>query len=745
LPKNVLFIIAIILIFLPNQSFSQEKGTLRGVVVDSTNGEALPYGNVLIRELQAGASTDHRGYFLIPSVPANVTYHLLISYVGYDQKELVINIAPNRVTHLDIPLAPSSVELETIEKVGSRIAEENATDIGVQRMTERELEASPSGVETDVLRSLQNMPGVRSTGDVSARYYVRGGTSNQNLVLLEGAPIYNPFHALGMFSAIDPEMLNNVEFYKGGFTAEYGGRVSSVLSLITKDGNKYNYSAKVSLSQLTMKGLFEGPLPHGSFIITGRKSYSDEILKKFLNDQNAPLDFYDFSFKLNYSDPDFAPISKFTLHGFISHDELNHNDPYLEDFRWENKVLGFKWFNAPNSPLFIELNLTYSSFEGEVMPNLSETKPKYNEVEDITLRTDFTYVFDSKDEIGIGVKLMDLQTKLLIANSSGIISDIGSNGTHLSLYGKYKFLRFDNFGIDVGSRFNVIRLAAGGGGKYNLEPRVSMTYRFFPTMALKAAIGIYQQDLTTLSDESEMISLFEPWLITPSYLDPARAVHYTVGLETDITSNWSFDIEAYYKIVDDLPTINNEKYLSSDPDLISGTGTSYGWEFLTKYRGEIVNFTGSYTLSWAYKEVNDWLYYPRYDSRHNINLALEVDFGKGWRMSTVWVYNSSLPFTQTFGYYDKLYLQELETLKEVYPFFQPYALLSDINLGRLPNYHRMDISLNKNIDLSWIKCELGISIINVYNRENLFYYTRETNERVNMLPFLLSGTIKVQI
>ena len=197
----------ILLLLLASSIFSQGIGTLRGVISDSTNGEALAFGNILIKELGTGASTDSKGYFIITSLPVNRNYTAIVSYIGYQRKSIDFMVLPGKVTHIDIQLSPSGVELAEVQKVGKRVVEKNETDIGLQRIAIRELEALPKGVETDIFRSLQYMPGVQTTGDVSAKFYVRGGASNQNLILLDNVPIYNPFHALGLFSVIDPEMI----------------------------------------------------------------------------------------------------------------------------------------------------------------------------------------------------------------------------------------------------------------------------------------------------------------------------------------------------------------------------------------------------------------------------------------------------------------------------------------------------------------------------------------------------------
>lgn len=748
LSRHLLFLLLIFFLLCAASSrstlFAQSTGNLRGLITDSTSGEALTYASVVIKELSAGSYSDSKGYFLMTSVPAGRNLTLIVSYMGYYPRKINFKLEKGKMTHLDIKLVPSSVMLPMVEKVEKRIAEENATDISLQRLTIRDLEMMPKGVETDIFRSLQYLPGVRSTGDVSARYYIRGGASNQNMVMMNGAVIYNPFHAFGLFSIIDPEMVNNVEFYKGGFTAEYGGRVSSVMNIFTKDGNKNSYSTKLGVSYLSAKALVEGPIPNGSFIVTGRKSYSSEIYKKFLNDKSIPLDFFDLSFKANYSNPEFVEGSKITFQGLLSDDRLLNGDPSKADLKWTNSIFGFKWFQLSDSPLFFELGLSMSRFYGEVIPNYSTAKPKRNEVQDVNMRMDCSYIYDSKDELGVGLNIMNLNTKLFLESMSGAITDVGSYGTNFSVYAKYKFLRFNNLGIDLGTRINLTGLSANGGKFFN-EPRLSFTYRFLPQIAIKGACGIFQQEITTLSDESEVISLFEPWLIIPEYLSPTNSRHFILGLETNFTEELSLETEAYYKDIKNFPAINDKKVFESDNDLVSGSGEAYGFEVLLKYKFLDFFFMSSYSMGWTYKTVEGWLYYPKYDSRHSVNLTLEYNFGDDWQASAIWVYNSGLPFTKITGFYDKLeagdYFNQLNLLTP----YQPFLLLGDKNIGRLPDYHRLDLSVSKKFRIAFANFSLDVSAINVYNRKNIFYFERNTGKRVNMLPFLPTATLKLEI
>jgi len=736
LPILILFLFAF-------SAYAQSSGKLRGFVVDSTNGEALAYSNVYINEAKLGASTDEKGFFIISGIPSDRNYTVTISYVGYDTKIIKTSISKNLITHINVKLNPSTLQLGTVEKIGEKVIEKNSTDIGLTRISIKELENLPKGVETDILRSLQYLPGVQSTGDISARYYVRGGASNQNMVLLNNVPLYNPFHALGIFSVVDPDMINNVEFYKGGFTAEYGGRLSSVLRMVTKDGNKNKLALKANASFLSMKTMLEGPIPFGSFVLTARKSYSNQILRKFVNNQNAPFDFYDISFKLNYSNPDFVGGSKFVVHSFLSGDKLDYNNPLKENFNWQNNLLGVQWFKVYDVPLYSEFNLSLSQFSGKVDPNLSNVLRRENELNDVSLDAIFTYLFDNKNEFVAGFNVHSIKTKFLMSNKIGLTSDYNNRGASLALFTKYKLLSISDLGVDIGSRFNFISLTDKDGLKF--EPRISVSYLFLPNLTFKASWGIYQQELSTLSSESEIISLFEPWIIIPEYLKPSNSVQYSTGINYYPISEWNIQIEGYLKKMSNLPILNPDKQRNSDPDFVSGEGESFGWEILNRFTIYPVSVTASYALSWAYLTVNDWTYYPKYDSRHNANIIIDVNLGAGWSTALTWIFNSGLPFTPFVGFYDKLFFDDFHQNNYIINSYSAYAILGDRNIKRMPTYHRMDFTLSKTFNLSFMKLGVDFSILNLYNRKNIFYYNFKTGERVNMLPFLPTVSLKAEL
>jgi len=720
---------------------AQEKGTVRGVVKDSLSLESLPFGNVFIKELNVGTSTNNRGYFVIPSVPANRNLTVVVSYVGYKKKELRVLVNADTITDLEILLPSLKIQFETIEKI-ERIIKENVPDVGKIIITPKEIENIPKGVETDLLRSLASLPGVQSTGDVSAKFNVRGGETNQNLILLDGMPVYYPFHAIGLFSIIDPDVINNVEFFKGGFSANYGRAISSIIKIDTKDGDKNNLRAKLSASLLSAKGLIEGPIPSGSFFVSARKSLSNNILKKFVNENDLPIDFYDASLKINFADPDFFAGSKFSLHGLMSEDNLKYSDLIKPDYRWRNNIWGFRIFTLGEVPFFLDFGISVSQFKNEIMPKQSGIKPKSNEVNDFTISTDFLYVLDSKDEVSLGVDVKSFTTKLFLLNRLDFQIDAGADGLGSNAYLNYKFLRFSDIGIDIGARINLKDLAAKGD---LIEPRINVTYLLFPELTLKSAFGVYQQDISTIVDEREVLSLFDPVFIIPDYMHKSKALHYMAGISSKLSNYFSINLESYYKKIVSAPTLNENKTQFNQPDFLQSSGESYGGEIQAKYKTNQIDLSLSYTLSRAFKEVEGVKYHPRYDSRHNLNFSFTLNFFDDWQFSANWIYHSGRPYTQQLGYYDKLLLNDFLYDYKIYESLFPIRYFGDKNTARLPDYHRLDLILAKKINLGFMKLNFDISAINVYNRKNIFYFEQSTGKIVNMLPFLLTATVKAEL
>lgn len=717
------------------------KGSIRGLVTDSASGEAVIYANVVIKGTTLGGPTNNKGYYFIPSVPEG-RYIMIVSHLNYATKEITVDIKPGKINEVDVKLFPREVELEDISVVGEKIVRPNETDLGLEKISLREIDMLPSGFESDIFRVLQATSGVSSTGDVTSQYYVRGGGGDQNLVLLNGTTVYNPFHALGVFSVIDPEMISGMEFYKGGFSPDYGGRLSSILNIITKDGNKNTYHGSANAGLISGKLSVEGPIPNGSFIATGRKSYFTKVLKKYLK-KEAPFNFYDASFKVNYSDPDFDKGGKYVLYAFISRDEVLNDSPFLEDFTVSNNIVGLNWHKVWASPLFSVFNISYSDYNAAVLPNLSKTRPKENSISDFTADFNFTYMYDNKDELVFGLQNKHMRTRLKMKNLRDVNLDYTQEGWDINAYGNYKFYRFDKFGLELGMRAKFIALSENR--PFIFEPRIGMNYRPNALYSFKFSFGRYSQEIAALNNDNELISVFQPWMMTPERIKSPESTQISAGIAAYFTENLTVEFETYYKKITNLYDINEKKYSSVFSDFINVDGESYGFELLSKYQGADMFFKISYSLSWAYKIANELKYIPRYDIRHIGNFLLGLNLGSDWMASITWGIKSGMPFTPIAGYYDRIPINNVWGLNYLFETYEATIDWGERNTRRLPFYHRMDLSLSKKFRAGFADFTVGASILNVYDRKNIYYFNKDTGERIYMLPFLPSLYIQAEI
>lgn len=719
-----------------------QTGVVRGFIVDSTNGESVAYANIYIKGTETGAPSDARGYFIIPNAPAG-EHTVAISCVGYRTREIAVEIERGEIAHLEVALAPTSFEMEEVSVVGERSARKNETDAGVQAITQQEINMTPVGVEADLFRTLKVSPGVTTTGDVTGRYYVRGGAGDQNLVLLNGVTLYNPFHALGIFSVVDPEMVSVMEFHKGGFAPEYGGRLSSVLDIITRDGNKNELQAAAHASMLSGKLAVEGPIPGGSFLLTGRKSYYGETLDYFLNEDQAPFDFYDASFKVNYANPDLLENAKFVAHGFFSGDNLTEPSPFEPNYSFSNNLFGVTWRQVWDAPLFSFVSFSGSSFRAEVDKKLSDARPRKNSLDEYNLDLHFTYMYESTDELRFGLQNKMVSGDLEVQNLYGVRANYIQDATSSSGYANYRFFRWETVGFDIGVRFNFSTMT-----KYRpfiFEPRFKLTWLPTPMIALKAGAGRYSQEMVSLVDEEELVSIFEPWIVVPDRNSSAESTQFLLGFEVYPIAEASIEVEGYHKTLTNLIEENDDKTLPQDRDFINVEGEAYGVDALIRYRVSRLYAKLGYSLGWAFKKPEGGAEYPpRYDIRHSLNAVGELDLGGGVTLNAMWSFKTGMPFTPILGYYDRPPVEN-PYRRFMLEEFVAATLRGEINSKRLPVYHRLDVGFRKRFTIWSADVTLGINALNVYNRNNIFYFDKDTGERIDMLPFLPSASLRVAI
>ena len=718
-----------------------DHARIRGTVTDSSNGQPIPYANVMLRGTSLGCSANSSGFYHISSIPPG-TYVMVISQVGYRTTELTVTVSENQIAQIDVQLSATIIEREEMLVVGERPVRPNEANLGLQKISTKEIAMVPPGVEPDVFRALQSTPGVATTSDVSARYYVRGGGSDQNLVLLNGATVYSPFHTLGIFSVVDPEMVSLLEFYEGGFPPLYGGRLSSILNIVTRDGNRNRFQGTANATLLAGKLALEGPMPGGSFLVTGRKSWYASVMKHYLKNQDSPFDFYDLSWKLSYSNPTIDENSRFAIHGFLSGDQVTNDDPFQANYLVRNRIIGLNWHKIWSNPLYSVVSISYSGFDAQVFPNQSLAKPRKNRVSDFSADWDFTYLYDSRDELAFGWQNKILSTSLELENLYGNRLSVGQRGVDLSAYADYRFYRWERIGFTIGIRFKFVAISEYRPLLYEL--RGSVTYRLLPSVSIKGSFGWYSQEMTTLSDESELISVFEPWVITPGYLNSARAAHFSVGMSTDWTNVLTTELVGYFKPIANLIDVNEKKFTVNDRDFVNVDGESYGLELLTTYQPGAMYAKLGYALSWAFKIKDGVWYYPRYDIRHSLNALVGYDLGSGWQASATWTLHSGMPFTPIAGYYDRVSID---------PWTQPYdrgsvnpaTLWGTKNSARLPSYHRLDLSVTRQFIIEGTRVTCGASVINVYDRKNIFYFDRDTGKEVYMLRILPTVSLKIEL
>ncbi|MBU1100543.1 MAG: TonB-dependent receptor [Bacteroidetes bacterium] len=741
-----LFVI-LVLISLQMPAFSQTPGTLRGVITDSTSGEPLPYANVFIEDLLTGTSTDAHGHFLVSNIPGGRSYWLTVSYMGYSSKKIEFLISKNKITHVDIELSASAIEISEIEKTGILVEQQQESVMSLTKITALELDRLPHGAEKDVIRSLKYLTGVQSFGDNSAKYFVRGSSSDQTQVLFNNAVIYYPFHAMNLIGVIDNNVIRSVEFQKGGFSAEHGDRLGGLLKINTRDGNTNNFSITGEAGLLSGKLLFEGPIPHGSFYIAGRKSFSNNTLSKYMNGNDVPADFYDGSFKLHYADDDFWKNARFTLYGFTSDDKIEYEKPGLPSYKWSNSLMGIKYFQyAEELPLYAEIEFSESKAKGELLPDSTKYRYRINEIRDMTFQTNVKYIFDSTDELNIGFRIKDISTTLPVESSESFGSNLSSKGMGMCVFANWKLLRFKSIGANLGVRANLTRIAGASPKYLPLEPRMDFSYLLDDGVKLKLAWGIYYQDLITLVDDNAASSAFDPWIILPTYFDPLRAIHYIIGSELNFSSALSFNIEGYYKSISNQPFLNENRTSPVQYQILSGSSEAYGLEIEGLYQIEDLKLKTNYSLSWVFKKREGERYVPNYDSRHSLNMILDYDFGNEWIASLVWSFSSGKPYTQILASYDMLLLNSMNDIEYgLTDKFEHNKIMGEKNAHRLPAYHRLDISISKRLKFYSFDINWDVSVTNLYDRKNIFYLDYYSLETYYSLPFMITTNLRVKI
>lgn len=743
------------LVLLGAQMLQAQTGDIRGFVYDKATGEPLTGASIGIMGTKNAAATDIEGFYALAKVPIGVQT-LVAYFVGYDSLQVTVQVKGGEILNQKIYLSEKSLELKTVEVSAERDAAQTEVRTSTVQLTAKQITKLPSiGGEPDIAQYLQVLPGIVSTGDQGGQLYIRGGSLIQTKVLLDGMTVYNPFHSVGLFSIFETDVIRNVEVMTGGFPADYGGRISAVVDITTRDGNKKRHCGKIGGNTFLSKLILEGPLSKlkddskgftGSYIITAKNSYLNKtspVLYEYVDSLGLPYSFTDLYGKLNFTS---ETGSKFNLSAYSSSDKALFQQ--TSAFDWQAWGAGGKFVIVPGQTKFIiDGAFSYSNYALTLAE--ADGKPRNSSIGGFNGGVNFSYYYPNAD-LKYGIELGGFSTKFRYYTPFGVSLDEDQNTTEIATFVRYKVLLANKrLVLEPGIRFSYFASLPAS----MLEPRLGLKYNLTPKVRLKASGGVYAQNFISTKSDRDIVNLFTGFLSSPEgqiknttgeYIrNPLQiSTHAIGGIEMDLAKRWTLTVEGYLKRFNQLVNLNRSKVLNTDPNWIVETGDATGVDFLTQYDSKHWNVWVAYSLAFNSRYDGTITYSPHFDRRHNVNLLTTYTFGKdmSWEMSVRWNLGSGFPFTQTQGFYEEIgfgtgvdtdYLNNNGQIGVIYS--------DDYNGGRLPYYHRLDFSAKKKITFGrYTSLDLTTSVTNVYNRQNIFYFDRLRYQRVNQLPIIPS-------
>ena len=748
------------------------QSTASGRVRDAVTGEYILGANVIVEGQQKGVSTNLYGFYSISVSEGAQT--LRFSFIGYKSHVEKLEFGVTKV--INVELTPATIEIgQGAEVIGSRTQNTESTDIGRTDVSIETIKSLPALFgEVDVLKVIQLLPGIQSAGEGNTGFYVRGGGPDQNLILLDNAAVYNASHLFGFFSVFNADAISNVDVHKGTMPARYGGRISSVLDISLREGNRRETKVNGGIGLISARLTAEGPIvkDKSSFIISGRRTYIDVITRPFVNTTSAAGSgyyFYDLNAKINHR---FSEKDEIFLSGYFGRDVFSFSSAdagFSTSIPWGNATASLRWNHLFNDKLFLNMSATYSDYDFSFVGKQEEFSFGFNSgIEDWSYKTSLSYYPSPRHKVITGVDYVfhEFMPTDYFAQSGDTPIDIGISGVTFShetaLYIEDNFDLNENIRISAGLRYSDFRhvgpftrysqdytqpdsINYGKGElvkKYGgWEPRLSMRVTTGPNSSIKAGYSENYQ-YVHLASLSASTAPTDVWVPSSDVVKPQWGRQWSTGYFTDIgkNKNWETSIELYYKDLENLveyaentlPTDNIGT--NTDNNLVFGTGWSYGAEFFLKKRTGRINGWIGYTWSKTerqFEELNNGDIFPaKFDRRNDLSLVIDYTLNEKWRFGGVFVYatgNSiSLPIQR--------YMVEGRITD----------LFGSRNGYRMADYHRADISAtftpkkkeknkNKKTENSWV-----FSVYNIYNRANPYFLFFDTEGSLS------EGTLQVQ-
>lgn len=735
--------------------------TINGFVRDSTNGEVLIGANIYLKNNNTGTITNTFGYYSM-AIPEQDSVEIIFSYMGF--MSLNKQFTAHSGIKYDADLVPQVISLNELivsaERSNENVVQNQMSTMDVSINTIRKLPAILG--ETDVLKSIQFLPGVQAGSEGTTGFYVRGGSADQNLVLLDGAVVYNPNHLFGLLSTFNPRAINKVSLIKGGFPAQYGGRLSSSMNIAMKEGNNKEFHGEAGFGLIASRFTLEGPIikDKASFMVSGRRTTLDMLLKPFSLFKNNSYSFYDLNAKVNFelTDKDRLFISYFKGRddaAYVFTNSLNYN------LKFGNSTGTFRWNHLLGDKLFVNTSLIYNSY----LLNLRTIQGNfyaefYSEIKDVNSKIDFDYFLSAKHNIKFGFNYTNhiftptgtsgnvpKDSTVIIVNTGTIQKKYAKEGA-VYLNDKYNFSQ--RIGLNIGVRVPIYKI--GNTTYTRVEPRTTLKYILTPQSSIKAAYTIMNQFVHLVPSATASVPT-DIWIPSSDIVKPQHSKQIALGyFQNSRDNNYEASIETFYKTMDNQVAFREGTHLieqtNIDSQLVFGKGESYGAEFFLKKKTGQYSGWISYTLSWTnqqFPELNFGKVFPfKYDRRHNLSVVGIYEMNKKWTLSADFVLTSGNATTLPKGRVN------------IYGGGGLYNGVFDVYSGRnnyrLNMYNRLDVSAtNKHKAHLFGKAydgELIFSIYNLYNRKNPYFVYFDvdatTNKpfarQVSLLPIIPSIT-----
>ncbi len=730
-----------------------DKAAFSGFVKDAKTKETLIGATIFILGTKLGARTNKNGYFSITNIPAG-SYKIRVAFVGYDKIEKEFKFKENENKRIDFELNQIAIETEQVNVEAEREVEKRQISISKVNIPVAQIKELRVGGESDVFRSLQFLPGVLTSSQLSSGLYVRGGSPDQNLVLLDGATVYNPTHLFGFISTFNSEAIKDVELVKGGYEAQYGGRLSSVLNITQKDGNREKIEGNASIGVISSRLGLEGPLGNGSWFIGGRRTYFELVKGLLPDDPETPIpdfNFYDVNAKITQ---DIGSNDKLSFSGFLSQDKLDYESFGLDmGLTIGNKLAAMKWTHIFSPQLFATTNISASEYENNFSGDNSGFEFLINNsITDYSAKINLEWFTADYLTHKFGVEINNYKFSYLqdfTGNTDSTKSGSSAGSTNLdvvdwntAVFAQANYLPFEEFSIQAGLRAAYWQLS----DKFLLEPRLALRYQYNDDIAFKGAFGIYNQNLRLASQQD--FSFFDTWLPTDSTVGVSSAYHYIFSVETRPFDNIDLNFDLYYKKYQNINELNTNALEGKNVDdvFFLGKGYSYGFEaFIQKKSGKFTGWAG-YGLGFIYAQFDSINYgkefRPKYDRRHDFKVVAQYAYDENWTFSASFTFQTGQSYTGATSRFTSKEFDQTYGRAKIIP--------TDRYAYRLPPSHQLNLNIGYAFKWFDLPAKVILDIYNVYNRRDIwfrYYNVREEEtkvEDVRLIPILPTLSFEIK-